>query len=129
MIEQQGNWHWSDNDENWSADNGPYDTRDDALEAGRAELEEEHQRSCRVWTGQRTEYTGTIDADSVIENLGEQAYEEVGDHVGDWPSPDAERKVRFQAALDAAVALLPAPTFFKIDHVESHEPKEQPADA
>ncbi len=123
----EGNWYWSTDDERYSAENGPFPTRDEALEAGRAQTLEEEGVPCRIWTGQREDYFPMLNVEyDVLETLGERADDEAGDCADGWPSMTDEAKAAFQEELDALIKKhVPEPTWFIIRKTESHEPKEE----
>lgn len=125
MPEVTGNWYWSTSDERFNSSCGPFETRDEALEAGRQE-----EPGIRIWTGQREDLFPMLDVQmDVLEPLGERAHSEVGEAVDDWPYLKKEVQEAMQKDLDALVKkYVPEPSWWAVRRQESHEPKEH-ADA
>ncbi len=58
-----------------------------------------------------------IDADHIIERLAEGAYENIGEHAGDWPDVSKEDCKKLNEALVQAIApLVGEPGFWSIDN-------------
>lgn len=51
--EQRGEWFWSENEESWLAENGPWPTRFAAERAGIAEMPQDDPDVKGFWTGRR----------------------------------------------------------------------------
>ena len=85
-----------------------------------AELLDENQGDIRP--GQ-TVYRGTakppdarnlICADSVIEDVGQQAWDYGGEYAEDYPDVSPEHKAKLQALLESWLAECPAPRFYQV---------------
>lgn len=72
---------WTYNpDEPWP--NDTFDTIEECLNEARCNPYYEGQI---IYVGEAIPYTFTVDAENMLERLGEQAFYEVGEAVGDWP--------------------------------------------
>jgi hypothetical protein len=73
---------WTFNpDELWSK--GTYDTVEECLNEARRDT---YYKGQVIYVGEVIPYTFTVDADDVLERLGEQAFYEVGEAAYEWPS-------------------------------------------
>lgn len=116
--EKELRWASSDDCENWSCDSlGELIDEmgsDEIVEAGRVVFVGEVQRLDKM--------RFLPDADSIIETIGEYAYDNGGgEYSEDYPSIDKAGKDSLNHALRQwAAAHLPEPTFYLIDNVKPY---------
>ena len=87
-------WAWAEDihSDRWE---GPYDTREQAIAAARAELlwgttdDDEHAAICPARMVTAGEIVEPL-APSILENMGEEAYAIVGDACDEWPPEGQE---------------------------------------
>jgi len=123
---------WSDNNENWSEHDGPYETRAQAIEAARES--EEFIEGQPIYTARKVvpKWPGPgclFDVDLMFDNF----YDHVGDEfslecVENWPSefePTDEQKNVFEKVLEGAwrgflesIGAWPPKTWWLVEDVE-----------
>lgn len=67
-----------------------------------------------------SDFVNDHDVDSFMEMVGERAYEEVGEHVGDWPDVSKEAKTELLALLETWADKHCTPHFFGVKDVEKY---------
>ncbi|MET3508270.1 hypothetical protein [Halalkalibacter oceani] len=75
----EGKWCYSFNEENFEGD---FDTRDDAIGEGLYYYEEDNQSE--LYVGQAQEVSLGVNIDFIVEQLGEDAYEQCGEVAEDY---------------------------------------------
>ncbi len=128
MSDEKRTYTWSHDGEHFECDD--HASREDALEAGRAE----YPHADCIWTGvsiPAAEICPEIDASDVIERLQEGAHEEVGEFGDDWLS-DASKEQVAELGRDLNAALTAwmsrhnlQPAFFAVREVEQHDREEE----
>ena len=82
MGRRMNKFTWTFNpDELWSK--GTYDTVGECLNEARRDT---YYKGQKIYIGEVIPYTFTVDADDVLERLGDQAFYEVGEAAYEWPS-------------------------------------------
>lgn len=75
-----GKWAWSTDEERFAGD--VFDTRDEAI----ADAVRELNPGERFWTGQYADIRWSVHARHILEDVGEQAFNEAGEASEDWPA-------------------------------------------
>jgi len=95
---ETGLWMYNFGDEeNWNEDDY-YDTKEEAIENGRLEGIDRGETQYQV--GQISMFCPSICAESIIENIEENAYDECGEHGEDCMSCTKEELNKLQNMLD-----------------------------
>ena len=113
-------YYWSTDEESYSS--GPYDTRDEAIEDA---------NDCGnevFWTCERVEPTPEmfpLCADAILESVGDQVYDAVGDASDRWleyitPCEQAGLQAGLQSVLSKWLEVNAPFTFWVARHVEKH---------
>lgn len=120
---KSGQWMFNfGNEENWCEDEY-YDTREEAVKAGDLEAIERNEYAYQV--GQIACFEPSIDADSVIDDISSNAYDECGEHGEDYLCRLPKKEVdRLQELLDEVLVKWiketnNEPTFYKIENSET----------
>lgn len=110
---------WTFNpDEPWP--NDTYDTVEECLNEARCDTYYEGQK---IYIGVVIPYTFSVDADDVLERLGEQAFYEIGDIAYEWPSYECDESLsELSDALTTCVTdwlkkRNDLPSFYRVDHI------------
>lgn len=127
-MAENGKWVYSSNEENFSSDEF------DSLEDAKAQAKSEDYDGAFFGQVENVDFEDAVlclDADDVIERIGERLYEEVGDACEGWPSADTEQEMQLTTALrDVVVKWLNdtgnQPRFFKVVNVEYHDLSDSP---
>lgn len=119
---KSGQWMYNFGDEEHWNECEYFDTKEEAIEAGREEAIAREEESYQV--GQIESFVPRISAERIMEQISEDAYEECGDNVGDYPFSDREDQQKLQEILDEALERWIEktnnyPTFYKIGRVEN----------
>jgi hypothetical protein len=117
-----GQWMYNFGDEEHWNECKYFDTREEAIEAGKQEAIVREKESYQV--GQIQNFIPKICADSILEQISEDAYEECGDNVGDYPYTNNEDEKKLQDMLEEVLERWMDktgnyPTFYKIRCVEN----------
>lgn len=114
---KSGQWMYNFGDEeNWNE--GEYfNTKEEAIEAGKEEAISRDEESYQV--GQIACFIPHIDADIIFEIIGEDAYEECGEHADNYPSVSKEEAKLLEERLNKVLSKWldetnNNPTFYKI---------------
>ena len=59
-------------------------------------------------------FKSMVDVDSVIENIGERAYDYCGDYAEYYPEVSKEHKIKLQVFLEQWLSECPAPSFYMV---------------
>lgn len=118
---KSGQWMYNFGDEECWTECEYFDTKEEAVEAGRVEAIARGEDQYQV--GQIQDFIPKIYAEYVMEQINEDAYEECGDNVGDYPFTNKEDQQKLQEILDEALERWMDktnnyPTFYKIEKVE-----------
>lgn len=125
---------YSIDEERYAADE--YDTRDDALAAGRSDATDDDREDATIWTAVPMKPTiGTFLRGRFVEYLLDQVVEEAGEECGefaeDWmvKLPHdivSDLEVRLGKLLEEwATQWGQQPSFFTVDQVQEHPPEPQ----
>lgn len=119
---KSGQWMYNFGDEEHWNECEYFDTKEEAVDAGRAEAIAREESEYQV--GQIVDFVPRISAYNALEQISEQAYEECGDNVGDYPFTNKEDQQKLQEMLDEALERWMDktnnyPTFYKIEKVEN----------
>lgn len=124
LVATAQDWFWSTNQEHWVS--GPYTSRADAI----ADAEDALDAGDEFYTGRAVQITGkdfSIDAGHVLEQVGEDASEMVGDVAERWPTHYTSTNPKVKELGDRLTQVLEAwidehdpPYFFKIVDDEEH---------
>jgi len=117
-------YYWTTNEEHYGQ--GPFDSRENAVADAKAE------GVGRFWTARKHTPTGVdfpIDAQTVLEQIGEQAYEMAGEAAEDWPGyHDDEDEKKLEHDLNAVLRRWidehDPPSFWLARDVEEHKEDE-----
>ena len=114
-----GSWYWSTNEERWGC--GPFESREDAIKNA---LDDHVDK---FYTGKQVALSGKdfpIDADDILEQVGERAYELGGEASEGWPAAgEADRdelSKKLTEVLTAWIDEHDAPSFWIVGEVEEH---------
>lgn len=109
-----------DTKECWSLNNEEYnfDSLEELMDSHGYELRPGHT----VWRGtaKSPSISSLVDVESVIENMGERAYEIGGEYAEDYPDVSAEHQAKLKALLEAWLAECPAPTFYTVKDAQAY---------
>lgn len=118
-----GKYVWSDNEENYQSDF--FDTREEAAADGFASNDDGYG----VWVARVAAFNFNYDhiAESVIEQLQEQAYEEVGEVMESWLVGDDFKKAVAAIApkIREVIESSHLPNFYRVEDAKYHEPVAQ----
>lgn len=119
---KSGQWMYNFGDEEHWNECEYFDTKEEAVDAGRAEAIAREESQYQV--GQIVDFVPRISAEYVLEQISEDAYEECGDNVGDYPFTNKEDQQKLQEMLDEVLERWMDktnnyPTFYKIEKVEN----------
>lgn len=75
-----------------------------------------------VYFGDREDHNPKkwVDADSVIEMIGEAYYEDAPEYAADYPDVTPEQVQELQTLLEAWISKLPPPTFYIIVNIKPY---------
>ncbi len=118
---KSGQWMYNFGDEEHWNECEYFGTKEEAVEAGRIEAIARGEDQYQV--GQIQEFVPRIYAEYVMEQINEDAYEECGDNVGNYPFTNKVDQQKLQDLLDEALERWMDktnnyPTFYKIGNVE-----------
>ena len=107
-------------DETWSADEELFNC--DSL----GELLDENddlEVGASVWKGEKfpINTAGYVDADDVIEMLGERAYDDVGEFAEDWPDVPDEARQELDLLLSEWISKHCIATFYRVRNVVEYK--------
>lgn len=119
---KSGQWMYNFGDEEHWNECEYFNTREEAIDAGREEAIAREESQYQV--GQIVDFVPRISAEYVLEQISEDAYEECGDNVGDYPFTNKEDQQKLQEMLDEVLERWMDktnnyPTFYKIEKVEN----------
>lgn len=119
---KSGQWMYNFGDEEHWNECEYFDTKEEAVDAGRAEAIAREESQYQV--GQIVDFVPRISAEYVLEQISEDAYEECGDNVGDYPFTNKKDQQKLQEMLDEVLERWMDktnnyPTFYKIEKVEN----------
>lgn len=89
-----------------------FDSLGDLLDSRGDELRPGH----KVWRGTAAppSLSSLVDADRVIEDIGERAYDFGGEWADNYPETTPEHKAKLQAFLEQWLAECPSPRFYQV---------------
>lgn len=117
LIMNKFTWTFNPN-EPWP--NDTFDTVEECLNEARRDTYYEGQK---IYIGVVIPYTFSVDADDVLERLGEQAFYEIGDVAYEWPSYECDESLsELSDALTTCVTdwlkkRNDLPSFYRVDHI------------
>ena len=109
----------------WGDNNGPYPTREAAVEAGEAEL----GPGAKLQTGIREDCCAAqfvrVEVERILEDMAEAADDEVGEVAAGWPDLSSEEETELESLLEATARRFfeghnLEPTFWKITQIQDH---------
>jgi hypothetical protein len=77
----EGKWCYSFNEEDFEGD---FETKEDAIGEAIYYYKDCEEDQDFIWIGQAKEISFGVDVDTIIENLGEDAYDQVGEYAKDY---------------------------------------------
>lgn len=118
-------FYWESRGEEYWGNNGPYPTREAAVEAGEAEL----GPGAKLQTGIREDCCATefvsVDVARILENMAYAASEQVGEVAEGWPDLSNEEEMELEGLLEATTKKFfeernLEPSFWKIIQIHDH---------
>ena len=79
-MDQNQEWYACTDEEYWSCAEGPYPSREDAIQGGTGDLED----GDAFYVGRKVPFEPRVSGDSVIERIRDDAYEAGGEHAEDY---------------------------------------------
>jgi hypothetical protein len=118
---KSGQWMYNFGDEEHWNECEYFNTREEAIEVGRAEAIEREEESYQI--GQITCFIPSIDVDNVLDNISENAYDQCGEYADGYPNCTKEEKQKLQDMLDEVLVKWMDetnnhPTFYMIENTE-----------
>ena len=118
---QSGQWMYNFGDEEHWNECEYFNTKDEAVESGREEAIAREEESYQI--GQLQMFEPKISASSILEQISEDAGEQCGDNIGDYPYTNNEDEKKLQDMFDEVLERWMdktnnRPTFFTIKKVE-----------
>jgi hypothetical protein len=80
---EKGKWCYSYNEENFEGD---FDTKEQAIEEAMYYYKDYELDQDYIWVGQTKPVSVGVNTDSILEQLGEEAYEQAGEYADDYLS-------------------------------------------
>jgi hypothetical protein len=77
----EGKWCYSFNEENYEGD---FDTKEQAIEEAIWYYKDDEKDQDFIWVGQTKDVSIGVNVDSLLEQLGEEAYDQVGEYAEDF---------------------------------------------
>jgi hypothetical protein len=78
---KEGKWCYSFNEENFEGD---FDTKEQAIDEAIWYYKDDEKDQDFIWVGQIKPVSVGVNIDSLLEQLGEEAYEEAGEYAEDY---------------------------------------------